>query len=290
MEAVRARDRERVRALLEADPAAANDRAAEDTVDYKRLDEWLDGAAVTPLFVAVQRGDAAIVGLLLDAGADMEATSRGFKGSTCTALGEAVRLGDAALVRLLLDRGASVRSPEPWGWCDPLAGAARSEDPKILAWVLDAGADPNTTYQSSSGQWYPYTPLKEAANWDQVDNIKVLLERGADPNLRVPGDDDTPLHYVMLLGATCAEMADAVRLLIRYGAEVNAVGHDGATPLHRFALGDRCREPNEVLDLLLDSGARLDAVDEDGDTPLELARERRHDWMVEALRTRGAHE
>ncbi len=65
----------------------------------------------TPLHVAATRGDARIVGLLLDAGAEIDA--RGEYGHT--PLHEAVGQGHIEAVRLLLARGASRSVYNDWG-------------------------------------------------------------------------------------------------------------------------------------------------------------------------------
>lgn len=55
--------------------------------------------------------------------------------------------------------------------------------------------------------------------------------------------------------------------LLAHGADPNAVGSDGATPLHDAALAGNL----EFVEKLLAQGARLDARDRDGLTPLDWA-------------------
>jgi len=65
----------------------------------------------TPLHVAALRGDAHIIGLLLDAGAEIDV--RGEEGHT--PLNEAVGQGHTEAVKLLLSRGANPNIPNDWG-------------------------------------------------------------------------------------------------------------------------------------------------------------------------------
>ena len=65
----------------------------------------------TPLHVAAVRGDVHIIGLLLDAGAEIDV--RGEYGHT--PLHEAVGQGHTEAVKLLLAKGADPRTQNDWG-------------------------------------------------------------------------------------------------------------------------------------------------------------------------------
>jgi ankyrin repeat protein len=65
----------------------------------------------TPLHVAAVRGDVHIIGLLLDAGAEIDV--RGEYGHT--PLHDAVGQGHVEAVKLLMSRGANPNIPNDWG-------------------------------------------------------------------------------------------------------------------------------------------------------------------------------
>ncbi|HNS32208.1 MAG TPA: ankyrin repeat domain-containing protein, partial [bacterium] len=67
---------------------------------------------LTPLFYAVEKGDAKVAKVLLEKGADINA--RAWNGASI--LHNAVKKGDTLLVRFLLDKGADVNARDKHGW------------------------------------------------------------------------------------------------------------------------------------------------------------------------------
>ena len=91
--------------------------------------------------------------------------------------------------------------------------------------------------------------------------LSALIE--ADKR-RLPVDENgvTVLHRA--LHVYSEQRLEMVRRIMAAGADVNAVTHDGATPLHWA-----CRfQFDAAVPLLLKAGARIDARDADGATPL----------------------
>ena len=137
---------------------SANSRASADS--------W------SALHAAAVRCHPAIVRLLLERGADMEAVVEGIG----TPLANAAGPGCGEVVRLLLDAGADVNSSR--GGDDgtgPISSASEWGNATVLAMLLDAGADPNET--SADG----VTALMDAAESGDPECVKLLLEAGADP-------------------------------------------------------------------------------------------------------------
>lgn len=148
-----------------------------------------------PLMRAAWVGNLAVVTALLDAGADPNGAESA-RGQT--ALMWAVSERHPAVVKLLLDRGASVDAAtvthltgraarrDVAGYT-PLLFAARVGGLESARMLLDAGANANDA--ASDG----LSALGLATIRGHVDVAMLLLERGADPNSGEPGY--TPLHW-----------------------------------------------------------------------------------------------
>jgi adenosylhomocysteine nucleosidase len=116
---------ERLRALLAADPGAANAWAA-------------DG--FFPLGLACFFGRPAAVRVLLDAGADVRAAAR--NPMRVTGLHAAAAARATGIARMLLERGAEVDARQQAGYT-ALHAAARHGDEELVDLLLAHGADPS---------------------------------------------------------------------------------------------------------------------------------------------------
>ncbi len=119
----------------------------------------------------------------------------------------------------------------------------------------------------------------EAAGAGDFAAVQEFLEHGMNINAR---DEET--EQTALLAAVDRENFDMVRFLLQNGADINLVGGQGFTPLHRAVLDGT---PAMVL-LLLDRGAYLEGQDDLGRTPLILASRYNRVDMVETLLKKGA--
>lgn len=168
----------------------------------------------------------------------------------------------------------------------PLLDAIESRDVDLVAKLLIAGADPNTTVPDY------YTPLQDAVceleagsenePGGPIDTVVLLLRHGA-----MVDDRDKPWDATPLLLAVLRNHIEAVRILLAAGADPNVRGDEGESPL-RF-----CAEKGnlEMARLLLLCGATK-TIHEGGPpagmNALGLAATRLHVDMVRLLLAHGA--
>ncbi len=171
----------------------------------------------TPLHRAAVTGQVYIASMLIDAGADLEATAdpEGFRPLHVAALNH-----QSAIARLLLDRGALVDSRDSVGRT-PLGIAANYESVGVAAELLARGADP-TAKDASYGD----TPIHYAASRDSIGMVDLLLGAGVDVNLRSPHDGRTPIGKAAEKGN-----GRVIEYLLHHGADPNLRDDHGQTPL-----------------------------------------------------------
>jgi uncharacterized protein len=179
----------------------------------------------------------------------------------------------------------------------------------IVELLIAAGADVNVKNQRGR------TPLYDAAIWDRKDIAKLLFDAGADVNAK-DDNGETPLDYAIqrnppetadLLrkhGGKKSEWfkaeesihiaakighLEAVRQHLAAGADVNAIDHEGNTPLHHAVYKDQ----TEIIRLLIDKGAEVNGKrkaenNEKGLAPLHTATWRSTIETIEFLIDNGA--
>ncbi len=251
-----------------ADAIQRLDRAAIDHLLAAAESPALDARQVdgmTALHWAAYHDDAALVGRLLDAGADVDAENR----YGVTALSLAAENANVAMIERLLGAGADPNTTLPGGET-VLMTAARTGRIGAVRALVARGADVEAR-EPARGQ----TPLMWAAAEGHADVVETLIEIGAD--FRTPLDSGfTPLLFAVREGHL-----DVVRTLLSAGAGVNRAVATVAPRGRQYRAGRPIRVGTtpllvavtnahwEVAAALLDAGADPNA-DGTGHTVLHL--------------------
>ena len=257
---------------------------------------------VTPLMFAVSSGDAALVGALLDAGADADAmdvqgdVAVGYylsqaeetlaTADTLLALGAdpdrrnqgditplmyAADVGDAHLVRTLLAGGANPLAGDSAGMT-ALHHAARTGSSSTVPALLDGGLDVDV--RDRHGR----TPLLIAVGNGHRGTVELLRERGAHLDVE-DTQGNHPLIYAALLG-----QPGMVAVLLNWGLDPDRPGNLGSSALLAAAAAGDVGS----VDLLLARGAVPDQRNDEGSTALMAAAESGQADVMEALLEAGA--
>ena len=239
------------------------------------------GLVLPPLHAAGAARDPEVISVLLAAGADVHRRDE-FYGYTPLHL--AAERGTAAAVRALLQAGAEADAwatgfATDWGWSwTPLHLAARSNpDPDVVTALVEAGAD----LHASGGESYRRgnTPLHYAGENPNPAVAAALLDAGADAHVQAQGGR-TPLHEA----AANATNPAVIELLVEAGADVNARDASGYTPLHSAA---RYNPRPEIASALLAAGADVNARHPDGYVPSGLPADDRSPLFMAVYRGGG---
>jgi ankyrin repeat protein len=136
---------------------------------------------VPPLALASTNGNAAIVKLLVDAGADVNATMTG--GETVLML--ASRSGNVDAVKALLASGARTQARERHSQT-ALMWAAAEGNTAVVRLLIEMGADINATLNSG------FTAFFLAVREGRLDTVRTFLDAGIDVNATLPRPANAP--------------------------------------------------------------------------------------------------
>jgi ankyrin repeat protein len=229
---------------------------------------------VQPLMLAAVNGSAELIDLLLEAGADANAS---LPNGGETVLMTAARTGQPGAVKVLLAHGAQVNAHESEYGETALIWAAEEDRAEAVALLVGAGADINgrsapTRFSRErlgqsvlpKGAW---TPLMYAARQGSLAAARTLAEKGAALDLTAP-DGATALvlaiintHYdlaaMLLEKGADPNVADVTGMAALYAAvDMNTVpwAHGRAAPKFRDRL-----DGLGMIRMLLDYSADVDA-------------------------------
>ena len=237
-----------------------------------------------PLIKAVRSGNAEIVKILIDAGADVNE-----KQSLESAIEYAARWNRHEIIPLLLEAGAEQRyralqvalvcekmeaaralydkdiashiqekRDHVYDWVYDFCAAAFVGDEDAVRRALQAGAKPDVmaTLKIDYEMYKRMVPIMFAAMAGQTGVIKLLAEAGADvdKSFHQGAYDEDYMDYnsTALMLASMNGYADAVRCLIDAGASVNKFDKHYHTALYYARDGKH----HEVVEVLLNAGAK----------------------------------
>jgi ankyrin repeat protein len=210
------------------------------------------------VYAAANRGHAALIGILADAGADLRKPDK----SGATALELALGNRHAAVIEALNARGVKPSNDAP------LRNAVLRGDYDLVATLLKSGMDAKTPYL-----------LHDAALKGHLKIVELLIARGADPRVK-NAQGATAVHDAALTGQT-----EVVRFLLDQGVPADEPDSEsGATPLHNAAAFGRA----PVVELLLEHGADPNRPNKAGQTPLAAAKVNEHQAVAQLLEAKGA--
>jgi ankyrin repeat protein len=256
-------------------------------------------AAAPALTFAVWRHREAIVKVLLEVGADVDAKDKwGYTPLHYAAFpfnGDKVELmlilnkrdypetvfiaackGDLQKVRTLLADG-DVNMKDKFG-CTLLHWAALADSPQVADFLITGGADVN-----ARGGAFNLTPLLSA---HALSVVELLVSKGAD--IDATGTDIYKIYNEsgrtkLYLACSLGDM-DMAEFLFSQGASVNVKGARDRTPLMQAA----ARGHLQVVKFLISKGADINARDNEGQTALSLAKKQEHDEIAALLSKHGA--
>ena len=141
----------------------------------------------TPLLWAAENGYKAVVKLLLEKGAELEAKDSFY---SRTPLLYAAENGYEAVVKLLVEKGANLEARESMYRRTPLLWAVENGHEAVVKLLLEKGA------KLEVENIYMRTPLLYAAMYGHEAIVKLLLEKGAKLQVEDRGGS-TPLLWAM---------------------------------------------------------------------------------------------
>lgn len=281
----------------------------------------VDSHGQTLLHLAINRGRADLVQLLLEFKPDVEAHNR----SGSTPLEVAAAAGEALIVELLLAHRANTERSQSSAF-GPIHLAAREGHKEVLRLLMLKGADADAVTRDGNTSLHLSaverrrdcsrlllasgaradaqnkdgdTPLHIAAGLGDEPMVKLLLQKGANKDIRNRSGKTaydvaaeyghSRLYDALSLGdQLCAAARKGevrtIQRLLENGAAINGRDQHGWTALHRASLKGR----TEAVRALIEKGVDIDAREEDGYTALHCAVESGHADVIELLVKKGA--
>lgn len=218
-------------------------RIYEILIDHGADLNLVNNDGLTPLDIAIQMGNPAVIKLLLE------------KDARSHSLHAAAYKGDREEINHLLEAGVDINKPDHVNRRTALFYAITAKNTDIIKFLLSRGADINFVDQ------YGTNPLILSLNDVSLEIPKLLIENGADINCR-NFRKMTPLCHAAYLGNI-----DLVKLLLNYGAKIDYVHSDGYTPLIAAVESNKI----EMVQFFLNKGLDINGKNGSENNPLLAA-------------------
>lgn len=229
-----------LRSLLREDPKLIRARSTRE--HRAMLLHYVAANGVEHYRQVTPRNIVEVAGVLLDAGAEIDATADVYGGG-CTTLGLAAtsvhpeRAGvQEALLQTLLDRGANMELQSAGNRHSLVSACLANGRPKAAAFLAERGAP---------------LDLASAAGIGRLDAVRSLIDEATSTEL----DEG-------FLSACVYGHKDVVRCFLERGMDLSAHGGDGQTALHMAVIGGRL----EIVKMLLPYKPPLEAANVYGGT------------------------
>ncbi len=179
-------------------------------------------------------------------------------------LNAACASGNIRNVQSLITAGADVNfhcvtvSLSDLNSSSPLITACYNGDFEIAEMLVEAGADLRVT------NWIGHSALLATilSEESELELFDYLIRQGDDPS-RGDKRGCNALHY-----AARAKKSDMIERILEYGIDINAIDHNGWTPLH-WAVAST-KDSADVIRLLLQNGCDQSIRDKQGRTARDL--------------------
>jgi ankyrin repeat protein len=242
----------------------------------------------TPLMAAVLHGNAPLVAGLLKIGADPNLRNH----AGATPLTWAV--DDAEKVKLLVDGGADVNATSEFGRTPLMLASAQANTAPTIKLLLARGAEPTSaalTSAAARGNLEVVRLLLAAGARDANGTSMMAALRSncldcLDAIAAVSKPTKLAAGLFAVLPTSTIGRPETIRAAIERGADVNIRDAKGRTPLMLAAIAETL--PASTMRQLLDSGANPAAKDPHGVTALDFARRLGPTPLVDVLVAAGA--
>ncbi|MEE9442099.1 MAG: ankyrin repeat domain-containing protein [candidate division Zixibacteria bacterium] len=244
------------RLLLDGESVSLNDTSA-----VKRggsVGNW------TPLHLACLNSHPDMVQLLLEYGADIEATD----GVKRTPLILSVEGGDMQVVRILVENGADINAQAIRSYT-ALLWAARNGFEEMVNYLVDRGAAIEPDVLQLAFQ------MAVLNGMDRL--LELVLEQGFNIEEIAQRDPD------FICPAAAGGSARVVELLVGYGFVLEQADKDGWTPLHYAASEGHV----DVIEYMLTENVAIDARNLKGETAYNLATKSEDKKAADYLKMKG---